>query len=185
MNHHCASDEILVALLKNDDQVAFDVLYNRYWRSLFAFIYKRILSREESEEIIHELMLGLWNNRKNIIIGNVKLYLFIAARNQINRYIKLQTRIRKYRELEINEEPIDTINTDILFNESFLDYEIEKVLSRMPSKTALIFRMHKIEEIPIRKIASEMMLTEKAVEYHITKSLKLVRHYLRNYNSEN
>ncbi len=62
---------------------------------------------------------------------------------------------------------------------------IEKVLRKMPEKTALIFRMSKMDEMPIKSIASKMELSEKAVEYHITKSMKLLRHQLKNFHSDN
>ncbi len=185
MNNHHTSDDILVGLLRSDDERAFEILYNRYWRQLFGFVYQQIGSKEETEEIIHELMLGLWNNRKTCEIRNLKLYLYISARNHINRYIKSQIRFRKYKDYQSGQDFIDSIDTDVLFNENRLNNAIEKVLNKVPQKTALIFRMHKIEELPVRKIALEMGLTEKAVEYHITKSLKIMRHHLKDYNSNN
>lgn len=185
MNNHQTSDEILVGLLKNDDERAFEILYNRYWKQLYGYVYKQIESRVETEEIIHELMLGLWTKRKVAEIRNLKLYLYIAAKNQVNRYIKLQIRFRKFKEYQSGQQLIDSIDTDELFNENRLNKVIEAVLNKVPEKTAIIFRMHKMEELPIRKIASEMGLTEKAVEYHITKSLKLMRHHLKGYNSDN
>jgi RNA polymerase sigma factor (sigma-70 family) len=184
MNNHHTSDEILVELLKNDDEQAFEILYNRYWKQLFGYVCQQVESREETEEILHELMLGLWNNRKVTQIRNLKLYLYIAAKNQINRYIKLQIRVRKYKEFQTEQNFIENIDTDVLFNEDRLSNIIETVLNKVPEKTAIIFRMHKMEELPIKKIALEMGLTEKAVEYHITKSMKLMRSHLKDYNSD-
>ena len=62
---------------------------------------------------------------------------------------------------------------------------VEKVLSRLPEKSAEIFKRSRFENQSVRDIAKGMNLSEKAVEYHITKSVKFLRENLRAYHSEN
>lgn len=54
------ADDELVNSLKNDDAVAFGIIYRRYWRQLFAFVLRQLDSKEDAEEIVHDLMLSLW-----------------------------------------------------------------------------------------------------------------------------
>ena len=79
----------------------------------------------------------------------------------------------------------ESFQIDETSRSSELTQAVEQVLSQMPEKTASIFRMSKMEELPVKAIASKMDLTEKAVEYHITKSLKMIRHQLQNFHSDN
>ena len=185
MSYTNLTDDSLVDLLKSDDPDAFEIIYQRYWRQLFGFVYQQIGSKEDTEEIVHDLLLSLWQNREQSHIQHLRIYLFIAARNQINKFIKSQINLRKYREYQVLHEVFQTIDSDETLNVKELSVAIEKVLKKMPEKTATIFRMSKIDEIPVKKIASKMDLTDKAVEYHITKSLKMLREHLQNFHSDN
>jgi RNA polymerase sigma-70 factor (ECF subfamily) len=185
MHYPNLPDDLLVDLLKKDDSKAFEVIYRRYWRQLYGFVYQQLGSKEEAEEIVHDLMLSLWQNRQQSHIQNLKVYFFIAARNLTNKFIKSQINLRKYREYQILHEVFEKIDTHEIFNVNELSKAIEQALKKMPEKTATIFKMSKIEELPVKKIASQMDLTEKAVEYHITKSLKMLRLYLQDFHSDN
>lgn len=185
MHYPDLTDESLVDLLKSDDSHAFETIYRRYWRQLFGFVFRQLGSREETEEIVHDLMLSLWQNRGHSHIQDLKIYLFIAARNLTNKFIKSQINLRKYREYQLLHEAFENADIQKDYSAGELSAAIEKILKKMPEKTAAIFRMSKIEEMPVKKIALKMDLTDKAVEYHITKSLKILRHYLRNFHSDN
>ncbi|MFN4146177.1 MAG: RNA polymerase sigma-70 factor [Runella sp.] len=178
-------DNILVDALQNGSAEAFEAIYRRYWRPLYGYIYQQLGSKEEAEEIVHDLMLSLWQNRSQIDIRQLQVYLFVAARNLTNKYIRSQINLRKYREYQILHEVLENIPPDQIENSDDLAQAIEHVMKQMPEKTARIFRMSKIEELPVKQIASTMQLTEKAVEYHITKSLKMLRQHLQTFYSDN
>lgn len=185
MQYESLSDIDLVELLKNDESIAFEIIYRRYWRSLFGFVFQQLGSKEDSEEVLHDLMLSLWQNRHQSNIQNLKIYLFVAARNLTNKFIKSQINLRKYREYQLLNAVFEGSTNDEVMNIDELSVAIDKVMKQMPEKTAMIFKMSKIDEMPVKKIAVQMNLTEKAVEYHITKSLKTLRTHLQHYTSDN
>ncbi|HEY1166573.1 MAG TPA: sigma factor-like helix-turn-helix DNA-binding protein, partial [Chitinophaga sp.] len=51
----------------------------------------------------------------------------------------------------------------------------------LPQKTREIFRLCRYEKWPVKEIARFMNLSEKAVEYHVTQSLKFIRLRLKDY----
>lgn len=179
------TDQELVHLLRESDSGAFGVIYKRYWRYLYGFVFQQLGTREDAEEIVHDLMLSLWQNRQTASIQNLRVYLFIAARNLSNKSIKARINLRKYQEHLLLREVFENFQTHEILSPLDLSRAVERVLSRMPEKTARIFRMSKLDELPVRTIATKMDLTEKAVEYHITKSLKMLRHQLHNFHSDN
>ena len=179
------TDEELVYLLKNSDTNAFAVIYKRYWRYLFGFVFQQLGVKEDAEEIVHDLMLSIWQNRQTASIQNLKVYLFIAARNLTNKSIKARINLRKYQEHLLLREVFENFQNNEILSSLDLSQAVEQVLNQMPEKTAMIFRMSKMDELPVKTIASKMDLTEKAVEYHITKSLKIIRHQLQNFHSDN
>jgi RNA polymerase sigma-70 factor (ECF subfamily) len=52
---------------------------------------------------------------------------------------------------------------------------VYKSINLLPSKTRDIFILSRIQHCSIKQIALQMNLTEKAVEYHITQSMKRLR----------
>jgi RNA polymerase sigma-70 factor (family 1) len=179
------TDEELVLLLKGNDSSAFEAIYRRYWRQLYVFVYQQIGSKEDTKEIIQELMLSLWQNRQVSTIQNLRAFLFIAARNQANKYFRKEINLRKYREHQLMQEVFESMDTDEIFNERQLSVAIEKALERLPEKTAIIFRMNKLDNLPVKKIATQMGLSDRAVEYHLTKSMRVVRKHLERFLSDN
>lgn len=179
------TDEELLLLLKGNNSSAFETIYRRYWRQLYVFVYQQIGSKEDTKEIIQELMLSLWQNRQVSTIQNLRAFLFIAARNQANRYFRKEINLRKYREHQLMQEVFESMDTDEIFNERQLSVAIEKALQRLPEKTATIFRMSKLDNLPVKKIATEMGLSDRAVEYHLTKSMRVVRKHLERFMSDN
>ncbi len=178
------TDGSLMDLLRSSDAKAFEAIYRRYWHQLYGFVYQQTGSKEEAEEIIQEIMLSLWKNRGTSHIRDLGAFLFIAARNLTNRYFREKINLRKYREYELMREVFENIDFDRVFSENELSKAIEKALDQLPEKTAAIFRM-KLDDLPVKTIAEQMGLSDKAVEYHITKSLKAIRHRLNGFISDN
>lgn len=179
------TDETLLNRLKEDSSSAFETIYRRYWRQLFVFVYQQIGSKEETKEIIQELMLSIWQNRAKSDIHNLRSFLFIAARNLTNKYFRKEINLRKYREHQLMQEVFESTDADEIVNESQLSKAIEKALERLPEKTALIFRMNKLDDLSVKKIATEMGLSDRAVEYHLTKSMRVVRKHLQKFLTDN
>src|SRR5690606_7675114 len=49
---------------------------------------------------------------------------------------------------------------------------IENGIPLMPMKTQQVFTMSRIDNLTVKEISKNMEISEKAVEYHITQSLK-------------
>lgn len=178
-------DKSLLILMKEDNADAFETIYRRYWRQLFVYVYQQTGSQEETKEIIQELMLSLWQNRAESDISNLKAYLFIAARNLANKYFRKEINLRKYREYRLMQEVYDHGGAEEIVSENQLSEAIEKALQQLPEKTAMIFRLNKLADVSVQNIADQLRLSNRAVEYHLTKSMRVVKRDLQKFLSEN
>ncbi len=185
MRYTDLTDESLVLLMKKGEPEAFAVIYRRYWRQLYGFAYQQLGVREDAEEVVHDVMESLWQNRVYSNIQNLKIYVFIAARNLVNKSIKAQMNLRKYLEFQLLQEVFENARVNEILTNEELSKAVDQAMKQMPEKTATVFRMSKLDELPVKKIALELGLTDKAVEYHITKSIKMLRQHLRHFYHEN
>ncbi len=185
MNFKKSDDETLVSFLKTGRMAAFEEIYRRYWQKLFGIAYHHTGVKEEAEEITQEVFLDVWRRRTAVEIRNLDLYLTIAVKHQVYDYFKSKLSYRKYREYLIFHEITKHYGTDEIVGFSELSAAVEIVLSRLPEKSAEVFKRSRFENQSVREIAKGLNLSEKAVEYHITKSLKFLRENLRTYYSDN
>ncbi len=58
---------------------------------------------------------------------------------------------------------------------------IDKGVAMMPPKTKEIYALSRTEYYSVKEIAHKLNLSEKAVEYHITQSLKTMRLALKDF----
>jgi RNA polymerase sigma-70 factor (ECF subfamily) len=58
---------------------------------------------------------------------------------------------------------------------------VRKTLEAMPRKTRRVFIMSRFENKSYNEIAEELNLTRKGVEFHISKTLKVLRYKLKDY----
>ena len=185
MRHSNLTDESLVLLMKDSETKAFEVIYKRYWRQLYGFANQHLGVREDAEEVVHDVMTSLWQNRAHSNIQNLRVYLFIAARNLVNKTIKVQINLRKYLDFQLLQEISENSNVNEILTNEELAKAVERAMQQMPEKTAIVFRMSKLNEVPVKKIAIELGITDKAVEYHITKSIKMLRQHLSDFHHDN
>lgn len=185
MNQKMLGDEQLVLLLQEGKMSAFEEIYLRYWYKLYCIAYNQTGVQEEAKELVQEVFLSLWKRRAEVKILHLDLYLTLAIKNQVYDYIKSQISYRKYQEYLIFQEIRQHNGTDEIVNFLELANAIEKALSRLPEKSAEVFRRSRFENQSVKEIARELNLSEKAVEYHITKSLKFLRSNLSMFQSQN
>jgi RNA polymerase sigma-70 factor (ECF subfamily) len=180
MSYNLLTDDMLVKLLKASDNEAFRVIYERFWKSLYTKAYIKLRSADLAEELTQSLFVSIWENRSVSNIDNLSFYLHAAIKYKIINYI--QSRYAKQRAVESeNFELISdnaTENTILLRD---LHIAIEKAIQLLPSKTREVFKLSRFESFSVREIARQMDISEKAVEYHITQSLKLLRFQLKDY----
>lgn len=179
------TDEQLVTQLRESNKRAFEEIYDRYWYKLFCICYHQVGSREESEELVQDLFESLWNKRGDVEIRNLATYLVIATKYRVTNFIKSQITWRKYQEYLIIHKIQETYSTDEIVQFSDLSQAVDEVMRKLPEKTSRVFHLSRFENRPVKDIADELNISEKAVEYHITKSLKALKENLWMYYSSN
>ena len=94
-------ENLLVSVSENDDY-AFRVFYDLYYRSVFRFAYYFLRNREACGEVVSNVFVAVRR------IENIDAYLYVVARNEANRYLK-ESRTRR-RCLSFEEIPISLID---------------------------------------------------------------------------
>lgn len=143
--------------------------------------YGKLKSKEAAEELVQDLFENLWNKRSSAQILQLSPYLFSAIRYRIINYIKSE-KVRTSYELfcRLNLSDVDAgTEATVALNE--LNEALAAGMQNLSGKTQEVFRLSRLEQYTIPQISVRVNLSEKTVEYHLRKSLKLMRSYLRNF----
>ena len=65
-DYNLYNDEELMKEIKADNMFAFDVLYKKYCKRVYKYGYSILKTSEESENLMQDVFLNLWENRHNI-----------------------------------------------------------------------------------------------------------------------
>ena len=75
-------DNNLITLLQQGDRNAYKQLFIKYYSPLCEYA-SQYISDDDSEELVQELMLFLWETRENLVIEtSLKSYLFISTKHR-------------------------------------------------------------------------------------------------------
>lgn len=175
-------DDMLVRLLSTGDENAYEAIYLRYWRRLYVTAAQKTGDEAAAEELVQELFMSLWENRQKTSIGNLEAYLKTALRYSAITHIK--------KRLTAQETELDTVKhlageagADTAIGVDELSAALQQALLLLPEKTRLVFQMNRFEHRSVADIARHFGITERAVEYHITQSLRTLRLHLKGYLS--
>jgi RNA polymerase sigma-70 factor (ECF subfamily) len=181
MEYRLLADEVLLKFLRISDRLAFKEIYLRYWKDLYYSAFNKINNKEVAEDIVQTVFTDLWEKRERHSIQNLPAYLDTAVKYQVINYIKSTVSKKTHLSVIGEKQKIEESNTDLLLLVQELNAAIDKAISQLPQKTQTIFRLSRFEQHFNKEISHIMDLSEKAVEYHISQSLKSLRFYLKDF----
>ena len=175
------TDEQLVAIVRDGNDEAFAELFNRHWERVYNMVYARIKDRVVTEEMAQEIFMKLWDKRAELAIDNFSAYLYTCVKHRCLNYIESKIARKKHWERYKVFLPVQDDSTSKLIALNDLREALEKGLNKIPQKSKMIFRMNRIEGQSVKQIAGQMNLSEKAIQYHLTRSVRELRLYLKEF----
>jgi len=67
-NSNSECDTLFILQLKQDDRHAFNKLFDTYWQPLFISAFNVLKDKKICEEIVQDIFIGIWKNRKSLEI---------------------------------------------------------------------------------------------------------------------
>ena len=180
-SHTNHTDEQLLNAIQLDDEKAFSELFKRYWRKAQGIANAKVHSKEVAEEIVQDVFITLWDKRSSLRIHNFSSYLYTTIKNKSLNYIEACIVREKYWNYYKTFVPQFDESTEKTVAYDELVEAIENEVNHLPEKSKKVFRLNRLEGRSIAEIASTLNLSEKAIEYHITRSLKQLRLHLKDY----
>lgn len=176
-------DNRLIALIRENNQLAFTALVNRYWEGLYRHIHARIGHEEDTKDILQEIFISAWKSRETIYTdanGTIASYLFKAARYAIiNYFSRPQQTICNEALLESLLLHQSTGSAQEMLETKELEQQVIDELDRMPERLQLPYRLSRYSQLSTREIAAQLSLSEQTVRNNISLTLHRLRAFLQ------
>ncbi|WP_207421154.1 RNA polymerase sigma factor [Desertivirga brevis] len=169
------TDKELLQDISAGNKAAFNILFSRYWKPLFSFVYQLCKNEEDTKDIVQDVFVYMWNHREQVFAENSILpYLNTIAKNAVMSSFR-KNKVR----LNGAELLIADLQQDVRSDEQLLLNEmregIETELSKMPANMRSCFQLSRFEDLSIREIAAKLGLSEQTVKNNISEALKRLR----------
>jgi len=180
------SDEELMTLAMNNDAFAFEELFHRYKRRLFAFFYRMRPDVEEAKDCSQEVILKLWRERARYTPkGRFSTYLLRIAKNHfLDRCLQQKHRV-KLRPISPNDSeadvekpclPTDPYNAAVA-NE--IGVVIRRAIARLPEMHRFVYVLSEEQRLSYREIADILGCPIGTVSSRKVEALKKLREFLK------
>ena len=175
------NDQRLLENLRKGNTDAFEQIFRRYWHRLYIMAKSKVQSHDDAEEIIQTIFSSLWEKRESLAITNLSFYLQTAVRNSVIDRIRSKVTQQKYWNYYKTFIPDQLTSTEdtVVFDD--LNGAVEEAVNHLPEKSKKVFKLSRFEGRSNAEIAKLLHLSEKAIEYHLTKSLRDLRVHLKDF----
>jgi RNA polymerase sigma-70 factor (family 1) len=175
------NEQILLEKLRQGDAEAFQLIFRHHWHRLYTMAKLKVQSHDEAEEIIQHIFTSLWEKRETLLITNLSFYLNTAVRNHIINLVRNKITQEKYWAYYKAFIPLHQNVTHDAVEFEDLNDAVEEAVNRLPEKSRKVFKLSRMEGRSNAEIANLLHLSEKAIEYHLTKSLRKLRVHLKDF----
>jgi RNA polymerase sigma-70 factor (family 1) len=175
-------DEELLSGLKNSDKGAYEVLFRRYYPSLFHQILYRSQDRDLAEDIAQESFVRLWVRRSDLKSHLPLLpYLITVAINLLHDHQK-HSGVALRHEESVRASSITMEEPDETLRLSQLQEQISEIIrTHLSERCRSIFVMSRIEGKSNAEIAEMLGISRKSVENQLYHALNVLRKKLSSY----
>lgn len=175
MNQNKKNISLVVAALKKGDERAFKTLYETNKKALSAFINSYTKSQPQTDDIVQEAFIKLWNVRESLDENrSVVSFLYKTAYNRfIDKYRKKKREqsmldgwlYKRLMQVVIEDNDIKKRKIDLL----------QKAIEKLPPRCKAIFMLSKFEQLKYAEIAEQLDISIKTVEAQMGKAFTIIR----------
>jgi RNA polymerase sigma-70 factor (family 1) len=162
--------------IANDDQLAYRQLFILFYSKLFRFVLGFIKNKELAEEIVSDVFINIWRRRANLEeIANLKLYLYVSAKNITINYLKKLDREKKDDLDSIDIEPESPFaDPHQVMITSEMNHRIKTAIDQLPPRCKLIFVLVKEDGLSYRQAARLLHLSVSTIDNQLSIAIKKI-----------
>tara|TARA_R110002124_G_scaffold280554_1_gene453922 strand:- start:1177 stop:1761 length:585 start_codon:yes stop_codon:yes gene_type:complete len=167
----------LLSQIAAHNEAAFGKLFHRYHHQLGTFIFNLTKSHELSEEVVQDVFLKIWINRKDLKeINNFKAYLFTVSKNHALNCLKKVARentLTSIVETDLIPERTDEWPENELYN------LLDEAIDHLPPQQKKVYLLSRHERMKYNDIALQLNLSRETVKKYLQLASESITSYIK------
>lgn len=148
--------------------------FDKNRKILSRFLFFRLGSRDEVEDVIQEAFLRLWRHRNTLCRTKLDALILVTARNIATDHLRQRmraTRDLSHYNMEAEANAVDPLTPErqVLGRETLR--LLHNVIEELPVKCRTAFVAYKLEGISYADIAQRMGLTESMIRKYVIRAV--------------
>lgn len=178
-----AETRALVERIRAGDVDAFRGLFESHYEPLRRYAQRLVRSREEAEDVVHDVFLRVWRQRERLDPGcRLRSYLYAATRNRALDALRrggLEQR-RRGEEDPAGDvaDPAADADVEAAIELAERAAAVRRAVEALPARQRQVVVLRWLRQRSYAQIAAELRIAEKTVEIHMTRALQRLRSLL-------
>ncbi|HEY4061315.1 MAG TPA: RNA polymerase sigma factor [Puia sp.] len=167
--------------VKGGDLDKMGLLFQRYHRPLYGFLFHMTKEKEASEDIVQNVFFRMLKYRHAFTGGEFKTWMYHVARNVLNDHFKRSGKTGGHYPVEVVEERIaGEQHADLPLEKKQELKALEAALQSLSAENRELLILSRWQELKYSEIARILDISEGAVKVRVHRALQLLRtNYLK------
>lgn len=156
------------------------MLYNFYYPRLYSFAKRFLKVEDDINDILQEVFIKLWENRKNIKnLETFNAWIFTITKNAIVSYFREKIKLTEFESRVKEMATTEGYLTDTIAEYEDIKEKVGQLIEKLPEKRKQIFKLSREQGLSNKEIAAEMGISVKTVEDHMMHAIRYLRDNLK------
>ena len=152
---------------------AFSVLYERYYKEIYLFVFKRTGNESATEDVVSQVFIKCLSNLGKYTFKGVPFsaWLYRIASNEVNLYYR-QTKKQRFDSLD--ESGVERLSSEECI--PGLDpFILSKILDKLKDQEVHLLELRYFESNSVKEVANIMDISESNVKVKVFRLLAKIR----------
>lgn len=161
-------EELFARIRDKSDNAAFNTLYERFRRRLFAYCLRALEDRATAQDAFQTIVMTIVEKKQSFIGGNFMAWLMTIARNEV-----LQT--KRKRKPTVDIEPLaeelsaDTTEGDVTERDI-----VRQAMSALPEDFREVIELRYIDDLSYEQMADILQISLSLVKVRLFRAKKIL-----------
>jgi RNA polymerase sigma-70 factor (family 1) len=171
----------LLFKVAHGDEHAFNELFHAYHQHLGTHIFRITDSMELAEEVVQDMFLKVWINRKTLTtVENFKGYLFVLSKNHaLNCLRKLAKERALQNSIDNNDQPVLEI-ADQDGGDNYYTL-LDEAIDHLPPQQQKVYLLSRHSRLKYDEIARQMGLSRETVKKYLQASTLSITNFVQSH----
>ncbi|MFC0773824.1 RNA polymerase sigma-70 factor [Terrimonas alba] len=163
--------------IANDDQTAFTQLYLHFGKKLIHFATSLVRSKEIAEELVEDVFVKLWANRRHITeIENITVYVYIATKNKSLNSLSQKAKELILAPFDFLDSSVDDFASDpyeLMITSEMMD-RMHQAVDALPPRCKMIFKLIREDGLKYKEVAEILNISVNTIDVQMAIAVKKI-----------